>query len=469
MIDLQSTIESPQAGALRLTHTNYSLQTIDPNGMRRTVLTDADQIACYNGEPDNYVAPVPSSPTRATYDHATAGDDNNLTFTAVEAGNAGNDVVITLLDPSANDLPLSVYLDPNPIYAGRKVCVDLATGPGDDSSFVLGTGNGEVTITAPDNAFYTLLVDTNNVQSVLGASFDSENNILHVFLATGAGTSGEWLIQDAGTGADSLITVTGPDGSFVDPTELDIVTFESRIPQDIAQPLSIDESEWPNVLILLPTDPAGDVVPTPCSDIATALGEFTGSNFLGDQWTFTPAVADGNWDSYNAPQSVSTPAASPVMLEDGSNSATNVAAIIEAETDFTAVAGGTGADDVIAVELLPFSGPFTGGGGNYAITSTAADVIAGIAGFPAAAALVVASLTGDDESSGLGDGVVDALAEKILGTDGTAGLEIGETTPEVLGTPAPLGRLATDGTDVWTALKDDNTTRQDGWVKTFTA
>ena len=41
-------------------------------------------------------------------------------------------------------------------------------------------------------------------------------------------------------------------------------------------------------------------------------------------------------------------------------------------------------------------------------------------------------------------------------------------TDEVLGTPARLGRTATDGTDVWTALKDDPTTTQDGWVKTFT-
>lgn len=37
------------------------------------------------------------------------------------------------------------------------------------------------------------------------------------------------------------------------------------------------------------------------------------------------------------------------------------------------------------------------------------------------------------------------------------------------GTPANLGRTATDGTDVWTALTDDPTVTQAGWVKTFTA
>lgn len=35
------------------------------------------------------------------------------------------------------------------------------------------------------------------------------------------------------------------------------------------------------------------------------------------------------------------------------------------------------------------------------------------------------------------------------------------------GTPAKLGRTATDGTDVWTALVEDNTTSQHSWVKTF--
>ena len=37
----------------------------------------------------------------------------------------------------------------------------------------------------------------------------------------------------------------------------------------------------------------------------------------------------------------------------------------------------------------------------------------------------------------------------------------------VWGTPGVLGRIATDGTDVWTALKDNPTNTQDGWVKTY--
>lgn len=56
-------------------------------------------------------------------------------------------------------------------------------------------------------------------------------------------------------------------------------------------------------------------------------------------------------------------------------------------------------------------------------------------------------------------------------SDGT-GVMIAETQPFTLGedgTPAMLGRLASDGTDVWTALVSNPTVTQDGWVKTFTA
>jgi hypothetical protein len=58
-----------------------------------------------------------------------------------------------------------------------------------------------------------------------------------------------------------------------------------------------------------------------------------------------------------------------------------------------------------------------------------------------------------------------------LGAGNAGSMAIGGATLAggVDGTPAVIGRLATDGTDVWTALVNDTTVEQAGWVKTFTA
>jgi hypothetical protein len=78
----------------------------------------------------------------------------------------------------------------------------------------------------------------------------------------------------------------------------------------------------------------------------------------------------------------------------------------------------------------------------------ASAVITAVNADATAAALVTAS------ASGTVTGVIAAVAVTNL----TGGID---------GTPAKLGRLATDGTDVWTALVENETVTQSAWVKTF--
>jgi hypothetical protein len=89
------------------------------------------------------------------------------------------------------------------------------------------------------------------------------------------------------------------------------------------------------------------------------------------------------------------------------NTATLVAAAVHALAGVTAAASGTGADSLTAAE-----GPtqFTGGGANYALISTAADVDAAIAANAAANSLVTVANTG----ASTGAGVVSALVATNL-------------------------------------------------------
>lgn len=67
----------------------------------------------------------------ATLTTALTGDDNDLVFTAVEKGTAGNSVTIKYTDPAANDAPLTVNV------TGTDIDVLLAT-----------NGSGDITTTA---------------------------------------------------------------------------------------------------------------------------------------------------------------------------------------------------------------------------------------------------------------------------------------------------------------------------------
>lgn len=79
---------------------------------------------------------------------------------------------------------------------------------------------------------------------------------------------------------------------------------------------------------------------------------------------------------------------------------------------------------------------------------SAADVITAVNAETNSAALVTAA------AEGTVTGHIHAVAETNL----AGGIN---------GTPANLGRIATDGTDVWTALVEDPHVTQSGWVKTY--
>jgi hypothetical protein len=67
-------------------------------------------------------AGAPVDAAKATKNLNPAGNDNGLTFTAVDFGDAGNDISIAYLDPAANDAELSVDV------SGSAITVNLATG-----------------------------------------------------------------------------------------------------------------------------------------------------------------------------------------------------------------------------------------------------------------------------------------------------------------------------------------------------
>lgn len=417
----------------------------DSSANKLRKVTDAERRKgnTYDGEPSNYVAEIAATPMSETY---TVDSDKTVILTAKTSGVQSPAPKLVVSAPNALPAGANATLAIVSQAAG-VVTVRPATGAGDNSAVTVGTGNGALTVTAPDAGVYTLQVGLNTSGNTLAVSSLGVN--LDIYLAMDTGTAAEWAITDASGGEDSLIAITGPSGFDIDPTPFSYVTFESRVTPGISAPLVIDESEYPNIVIWLPTSETGDVVSTAASTIAAALGAFGGANFIGSDWTFTPAVLDENWDSYNAPQGASTPAVAPAPLTDGSNSATAVAAAIEADTDFTAVAGGTGADDVGVQSEV-----FTGGGANSTITTTLAQLTTLLNAAPS-------TIIGCAAGAGSQATVIEATAGVTL----TGGSDL---VPAVPGTPAYLGRTATDGTDVWTAFTDNYTTTQNGWVKTFT-
>jgi hypothetical protein len=78
-------------------------------------------------------AGVPDDAAKASLDVNPVGDENGLTFTAVDYGAAGNDITVAYVDPDADDAELSVSV------VGKDISVSLATGAG-----------GAITSTADD-------------------------------------------------------------------------------------------------------------------------------------------------------------------------------------------------------------------------------------------------------------------------------------------------------------------------------
>jgi hypothetical protein len=153
--------------------------------------------------PDNNVVnlegdDVPIDNVQASLATALTGDDNDLVFTAVPAGAAGNRISIQYRDPAANDVALSVAVNGTP--HGTAIVFTLAT-----------DGGGAITTVADD---ITALVESDLADFVTVANAEDNDGSVEVtamavtHLADGV----------TGTGTD----VAGPGSRFTDYTNANL-------------------------------------------------------------------------------------------------------------------------------------------------------------------------------------------------------------------------------------------------------
>lgn len=178
-----------------------------------------------------------------------------------------------------------------------------------------------------------------------------------------------------------------------------------------------------------------------------AIGNGNCAGITSNTKTAVAGVATGVFNTYQAW------AAMAGGVDAAGDDLKNTAALIEAKIGETGLATATGGSGAISVyESVDFSG----GGTGVAITTTLTQLKAALNAVEGGSAIIIAGAIANGST---------------LCTDSTTtltgGKDIGEDAAEVLGTPGRLGRKANDGTDEWTAMKNDNTTTQDGWVKTF--
>jgi hypothetical protein len=427
----------------------------------------------YDGEPVNYSAAV-----QATCDWVVGA--TTVAATAIPIGAAGNITVLNIKDPEGPNSPIEVIPNANEIDAYP------ATSAGDTAAAEITTsgtamvvkhclpsneGNGRTITFAlaklPLDASFgggTVVLPS----QALSATYDAQTKNVAVALGTAAGVTAAKLTLTESVGASGgqlkIEQRAGYIGTWAN-TKLSC----SVALAGTSTPLSVAISGQQIVINLATT---GEGAPDAAANTDTAVvaavqAAMDAHNFnigaatkLGTALLCT-RLSDGS-KIFSSPNP-------PVTMGDGTGSNT---AGVDALADNTANAV---AFLKTALEALPPSGDkfdvttdgtghvsgantetFAGGGLNYASTSTVNEIIAAIEALPALDHQFTLEITAGD-----GTDVVPIGGDVLVWDD--SGVD------EVLGTPATLGRLATDGTDVWTALKNDPTTTQDGWVKTFTA
>lgn len=138
----------------------------------------------------------------ATYTTALTGTNNDLKFTARNAGTGGNSITIAYVDPSANDEDLSVDV------VGTAITVNLATGPA-----------GAITSTAAQiKAAIEADADASALVFVDYAGTDTGEGVVTALASTplAGGTTAaeeEWTFNPSATAADSPVTFTIEQGS----------------------------------------------------------------------------------------------------------------------------------------------------------------------------------------------------------------------------------------------------------------
>lgn len=395
--------------------------------------------APYDGEPVNYVAATPATAT------LSAGT-GTLEVTAVTAG----DIPLELVTVAGDGPNAALEVEDG----DGAVTVTLATDAGDHATmevFVMGGTNAVLqakTAGASGNGitldFTTVLLEIPKNDTSAAAPdqvFGVSGRV--VTLPTTSGTVASMDLTESSTGAGSVTVATTPEyaGSWANA----YISAQILIAPGASLPLScvIDRPGGAFMItVYLATDTEGLPLDNPSDDVADAINAAIAAENLSAILVATDntsGVGVFNTVLTNASMSGGT---APEVDTTGITIANVTDAIVLANNDLEVLEAGSGNWVPNIMSLFTEHG-----GENVAPSSTLAQIKTAINTH--SALMTAGAITNGTEVAGEGTETLTG------GTDATPG------------TPAKLGRIATDGTSVWTALKDDQTITQDGWVKTY--
>jgi len=445
-----SPVKPPKAGYRRFLVQDDELCVMDSNGnVNRFAYTGDNET--FDGEPTNYVA---ATAMAETYE-PEAG--KTIELTALVAGVLSPAPSLVLVDPASPDETASLSEN----VGTGVVTVNLATDSGDAAVGLLPTGTGDIVITldtaGPAGNDKTVSVVLPTVTDAFGNATPEPSAALSaalvgddhtVSLANTAGTAGVLTLTES-SGSLGEITITQTAG-FAGVWGNDDVTATVNIAAPLGPLAVVATTTGATLLIAITLEADADGLPVAVSDdhladeVTAALLVVDGTDDFSAFFTVASSTA-GDFDTA-APSTAMAGGVDPIP-DDAANTATLIAAEIAGLAGVDSAVADVGGD-IVSAAVAPIS--FTGGGDNALITTD----------LDALAALLLAD-------SAIINGVVGAGDGATLCTDSTTTLTGG--ADQIDGTPGKLGRIATDGTDVWTAMVENQTTTQAGWVKTFTA
>lgn len=478
----------PPAGEVRLTNRAGRLNVLDPNGQEKEVAYSDDN-GTYDGEPSNYVANV-----QATCDW-TVGS-TTVSAEAIPAGAGGNLMVLNIKDPATLDPPEGPSRPAATAEVnGNEIDIYPATNDGDNAEVVITTSGTAMTVkhfrtgtsgNGTTVAFALKVSDgpalDSNTESVilpskaLAARWNPGAGLLLIDQGTAAGVTAAKLTLTESVGASGGSLKIEQRAAYIGTWANNRVRCQvamagvstplSAVAAVVANKLEItinlattneglpDNSANTEALVVAAVQAALDAAPV-TFDAATDWGDVllcsrinAGAEFFSSPNAWV-TMGDGTGSNTAGVNALADNTANAVAFLK-----TAIEALPDTGTKFDVTADGTGHVSGGTSET------FAGGGENYSPTSRVLDVIAAVEA-------VSSSHFTLDVTAGDGSDVVpiggDVLDWNSSGVD------------EVAGTPGKLGRLAVgfatgESTvkSVWTSMKDDPTTTQDGWVKTFT-